>query len=135
VVSATPNAYLSGTPAAGGMMPANTVKEAEADPRFKASSLIEDAKVKVVNITAGYPYFGIANNGCGSGKSFVTGELLSPFDGMSSGSPVVLRIEDPNIGPVRAGSSLAFSGLRRAGKGKDGTFVYCGKGTAFPVRR
>jgi hypothetical protein len=48
---------------------------------------------------------------------------------------VVLRVEDPTLGPARAGASLAFSGLKRAGKGQDGTFVYCGKGTAFPVRK
>ena len=91
--------------------------------------------MKVISVTDKFPYYGIANNGCGSGKSFVMSELISPFDGLPSGIPVVLRIEDPTLGPARAGSNLAFSGLRRAGKAPDGTFVYCGKGTAFPVRR
>ena len=62
-------------------------------------------------------------------------ELLSPFDGMPAGTTLVLRIEDVTLGPARPGASLAFSGLRRAGKAPDGTFVYCGRGTAFPVRR
>ena len=108
------------------------MEEAVGDPRFKSSAMIEDAKVKIVSVTGGYPYFGIPQNGCSSGKSFVMSELIGPFDGMPAGTPVVLRIE--NDAAARAGSFLAFNGLRRAGKGKDGTFVYCGKGTAFPVR-
>ena len=100
-----------------------------------AGAMVEDARVKVVSVAEKFPYYGISNNGCTSGRSFVTAELVSPFDGLPVGVPVVLRIEDPNLGPARAGSFLAFSGLRRAGKAPDGTFVYCGKGTAFPVRR
>ncbi|MDX2015975.1 MAG: hypothetical protein SFW67_37620, partial [Myxococcaceae bacterium] len=130
-----PGAYLGGKAGGGAMIPAATAEDAKADPRFSASALVEDARVKVVAVTDKYPYFGIANNGCGQGKHFVMAELLSPFDGMPQGIPVVLRIEDVTLGPARMGSNLAFSGLRRAGKGQDGTFVYCGRGTAFPVRR
>jgi len=129
------NSYLGGKAAVGGLIPAASAEEAKTDPRFAAGALVEDARVKVVSVADKYPYFGIANNGCSSGRSFVTAELISPFDGLTVGVPVVLRIEDPNLGPARAGSFLAFSGLRRAGKAPDGTFVYCGKGTAFPVRR
>ncbi|MFZ5471684.1 MAG: hypothetical protein ACOZIN_19835, partial [Myxococcota bacterium] len=125
--------YLSG--ASSGLLPAADLKQAQADPRFRVQGMVEDAKVKVVSVAGGYPYFGIPQNGCSAGKSFVMGELLAPFDGMSAGTALVLRIEDPKLGPARTGAALAFSGLRRAGKGKDGTFVYCGKGTAFPVRR
>ncbi|MEW5743093.1 MAG: hypothetical protein AB1938_29525, partial [Myxococcota bacterium] len=127
-------AYL-GAKAAGGLMPARSLEEAKADPRFREGALVEDARVKVVSVADKFPYYGIANNGCSSGRSFVMAELLAPFDGLSAGIPVVLRIDDPTLGPARAGVSLAFSGLRRAGKAPDGTFVYCGRGTAFPVRR
>ena len=113
----------------------NSVDDARKDPRFVPAGLVEDARVKVVSVAEKYPYYGIANNGCAAGKHFVTAELISPFDGNAVGLPVVLRIEDPNLGPAKVGSYLAFSGLRRAGKSPDGTFVYCGKGTAFPVRR
>ena len=119
----------------GGLIPAANAEEAKKDPRFASAAMVEDARVKVVSVADKFPYYGISNNGCTSGRSFVTAELVSPFDGLSTGVPVVLRIEDPNLGPARAGSFLAFSGLRRAGKAPDGTFVYCGKGTAFPVRR
>ena len=118
-----------------GLVPAHSADEAKQDPRFSPASVVEDARVKVVSIGDKFPYYGIANNGCTQGKSFVTAELLSPFDGLSAGLPVVLRLEDPTLGPARAGSSLAFSGLRRAGKAPDGTFVYCGKGTAFAIKR
>jgi hypothetical protein len=128
------SAYLGGKGAAS-LVPAASADEAKRDPRFVPAAVVEDARVRVISLTDSYPYFGIANNGCTAGRSFVTAELLAPFDGLPQGLPVVLRIEDPNLGPARAGSFLAFSGLRRAGKGPDGTFVYCGKGTAFPVRR
>jgi hypothetical protein len=129
------NSYLGGKAAVGGLIPAANAEEAKKDPRFAAAAMVEDARVKVVSVAEKFPYYGIANNGCTSGRSFVTAELLAPFDGLPVGVPVVLRIEDPNLGPARAGSFLAFSGLRRAGKAPDGVFVYCGKGTAFPVRR
>jgi hypothetical protein len=130
-----PDAYLGGKAGVGAMIPARTLDEAKTDPRFAAAGLVEDARVKIISVGDKYPYYGIAQNGCSSGKSFVMAELISPFDGLPSGIPVVLRIDDATLGPARPGSSLAFSGLRRAGKGQDGTFVYCGKGTAFPVRR
>ena len=107
--------------------------EAKQDPRFRTAAMVEDAQVKVVSVSGGYPYFGIPENGCSQGKHFVTGELTAPFDGLTAGTPVVLRIDE--TGSSRAGTTLAYSGLRRAGKGKDGTFVYCGRGTALPVRR
>lgn len=118
----------------GGLMPAANVEEAKKDPRFAAAPMVEDARVKVVGVSEKFPYFGIPNNGCSAGRNFVNAELVSPFDGLPVGVPLVLRIEDATLGPARAGSFLAFSGLRRAGKAPDGTFVYCGKGTAFPVR-
>ncbi|MEW6434934.1 MAG: hypothetical protein AB1730_25820, partial [Myxococcota bacterium] len=128
-------AYLGAKASAGGLLPARSLDEAKADPRFREGALVEDAKVKVVSVAEKFPYYGIANNGCTPGRSYVMSELLAPFDGLPAGVPIVLRIEDPTLGPARAGSSLAFSGLRRAGKAPDGTFVYCGRGTAFPVRR
>ena len=82
-----------------------------------------------------YPFFGIPSNGCSAGRAYIKSELLAPFDGLPAGVAIVLRVEDPTLGPARVGSSLAFSGLKRAGKAPDGTFVYCGKGTAFPVRK
>ncbi len=115
------------------MIPASSQAEAQQDPRFRMLAVVEDAQVKVTAVSGGFPYFSILDNGCAAGKVFVTAELLNSFDGMPAGTPVVLRLEDAN-GPARAGASLAFSGLRRAGKSKEGTFVYCGKGTAFPLR-
>lgn len=116
-------------------MPANTLAEAKADPRFRFGAIIEDAKVRVVGVSDRYPYFGIPENGCSAGKSFATAELLARFDGQAPGTSVVLRLENPGPGSTAPGATMAFPLLRRAGKGKDGTFVYCGKGTAFPVRR
>jgi NADH dehydrogenase [ubiquinone] 1 alpha subcomplex assembly factor 7 len=108
---------------------------ASTDPRMRAGSLVEDAQLKVASIAASYAYADIPTNGCSQGTSFVMGQLVGPFDGMPPGTHVVLRIEDPSLGPVRAGGALAFSGLRRAGKAADGTYVYCGKGVAFPIHR
>jgi hypothetical protein len=61
--------------------------------------------------------------------------LIQPFDGFASGTKIVLRIEDANLGPSKPNSYLAYSALRRAGKSPDGVFVYCGKGTAFPLKK
>ena len=119
----------------GILIPAKSADDAKSDPRFAAAAIVEDAKVKVVSVEERFPFFGIPSNGCSAGRAYVVSELLSPFDGLPAGIPVVLRVEDPALGPARAGSMLAFSGLKRAGKSPDGTFVYCGKGTAFPVRK
>ncbi len=116
------------------LIPVSSQAEAQKDPRFRSHAVAADAKVKVVSVTGGFPYFSILDNGCAAGKAFVTADLLESFDGMPAGTKVVLRIENAKLGPTRAGASLAFSGLRRAGKGDDGTFVYCGKGTATPVK-
>lgn len=113
-------------------MPANTIDEAKRDPRFQSAAVDGDARVKIVSVARGYPYFGISDNGCGPGKHFVTAELLAPFDGLPAGTPVVLRTADAG---ARAGATLALDGLRRAGKGRDGTFVYCGAAAASPVSR
>jgi hypothetical protein len=122
-------------PTADNPKPAHTAEEALADPRFHAGSVVEDAQVKIASVAPSFAFLSIPNSGCSAGKAYVTGALLAAFDGMSAGSNVVLKIDDPSLGPAKAGSSLAFSSLRRAGKAEDGTFVYCGKGTAFPVRR
>ena len=116
------------------LIPASSLAEAQKDPRFRSQVVAEDARVKVVSVSGGFPYFGILDNGCAAGKVFVTAELLSAFDGAPAGSRVVLRIENAKLGPARKGASLAFSGLRRAGKGNDGTFVYCSRGTASPIK-
>ncbi|MHB8873483.1 MAG: hypothetical protein ACYC8T_07330 [Myxococcaceae bacterium] len=131
------SAQAAVVPSAGGSprRPANTLDEAKADPRFRFGAIIEDAKVRVVGVSDRYPYFGIPENGCSAGKNFATAELLARFDGQAPGTSVVLRLENPSPGSTAPGATMAFPLLRRAGKGKDGTFVYCGKGTAFPVRR
>ena len=72
-VKVAPAAYLGdkgGKPSAG-LVPAQSMQQAQGDPRFKPGALVEDAKVKVVSVTAGFPYFGSPTNGCGgvSGKS------------------------------------------------------------------
>ena len=114
---------------------ARSMEEAKSDPKFVRMSMQDDARVKITMTRSSYPYYGIPDNGCSSGPNFLDAELLTPFDGFAAGTPVVLRIEDVTIGPATPGASLAMSGLRRAGKGPDGTFVYCGRGTAFQIRR
>ncbi len=114
--------------------PASTLDEAKQDPRFVRRSPDSDARVRVMGVLEGYPYFGIPNNGCGSGKHYVTADLLSPFDDMPAGTSIVLRLEDMSLGPTTQGATLAYSGLKRAGKGPDGTPVYCGRGSAFKTR-
>jgi hypothetical protein len=131
-----PSAPPPAIPATGGSprRPAATLDEAKADPRFRAGAVIEDAKVRALSVSDRYPYFGIPENGCGAGKTFLTVELVAPFDGQAPGTRVVLRLEKPSPGSTAPGARMAFLRLRRAGKGQDGTFVYCGTGTAFPVR-
>ncbi len=129
------NAYLGAQGGVSGSQSASSINEAQKDPRFVPASLVEDARVKIGSLADTFTFFSIPKHGCLEGHSFVMGSLVSPFDGLAAGSPVVLRLADPSLGPAKAGNSMAFSGLRRAGKAADGTFVYCGKGTAFPVRR
>lgn len=115
--------------------PARSLDEAKQDPRFVKLALQDDARVRVTRMLEGFPYYGIPNNGCSAGKHFLNAELLAPFDDLPAGTNIVLRIEDATIGPAQPGASLAFSSLRRAGKGPDGTPVYCGRGTAFQIRQ
>ena len=79
--------------------------------------MVEDARVKVVSVTDKFPYYGIADNGCTSGRSFVTAELISPFDGLPVGVPVVLRIEDPEPRPCPGGQ---LPGVLRPAPGGQG---------------
>lgn len=65
----------------------------------------------------------------------MSADLLAAFDELPASTSVVLRIDDVTLGPATSGATLAFSGLRRAGKGPDGTFVYCGRGSAFQIRQ
>jgi hypothetical protein len=115
--------------------PVRSLEEAQADPRFKASAISEDARVKVAEVEERFAYYGIPSNGCSAGRAYVMSELLGAFDGMGVGSKIVIRVEDPALGPATAGASLAFSGLKRAGKGQDGRMVYCGKGTATALKK
>jgi hypothetical protein len=115
-------------------VPARSIDEAKQDPRFVRMVLQDDARVRITRMLDGYPYYGIPNNGCSAGKHFFSAELLAPADGLAAGTPVILRIEDVTLGPTQTGATLAFSGLRRAGKGPDGTWVYCGRGSAFQIR-
>ncbi len=114
-------------------VPAGSLEEAKLDPRFARHTPDSDARVRVRELLEGYPYFGIPQNGCGAGKNFVAVDLLAPFDDMPAGTSVVLRIEDLTLGPTVKGGTFAYSGLRRAGKGPDGTPVYCGRGSAFKI--
>jgi hypothetical protein len=127
------SAQPPGKPSSG-LTPAKTPDEAKSDPRFVSGAIVEDARVKVKSVDQRFPYYGISSNGCSAGRVYVFADLLNPFDGFAAGTQVVLRIEDPTLGPAVGGAKLAFSGLRRAGKSPDGTFVYCGRGTAFPVK-
>jgi hypothetical protein len=129
------DAYLELRQGPGAAAPVSSVEEAKGDPRFHPEAPPEEARARVARVAAQYPYFGIPHNGCGRGPSFLTGELLAPFDGLPVGSAIVLRLEDPSQGSALEGDSLAFSGLRRAGKGPDGTWVYCGRGPALPLPR
>jgi hypothetical protein len=113
---------------------ARSYDEAKQDPRFVRRSVEADARVRITRTLDGYPYYGIPDNGCSQGKNFFTAELLANFDELPAGTTIVLRIEDATIGPASTGSTLAFSGMRRAGKGPDGTPVYCGRGSAFQIR-
>jgi hypothetical protein len=115
-------------------LPAKSYDQARADPRFVRMALQDDARVRIFRTLDAYPYYGITNNGCSQGKHFFEAELLSPVDGLAAGTRVVLRIEDVTLGPTSTGATLAFSGMRRAGKGPDGTWVYCGRGSAFQIR-
>lgn len=116
-------------------VPARSFDDAQKDPRFTRLALQEDMRVKITRVLQGYPYYGIPNNGCSAGPNYLEAELLTASDGLPAGTSVVLRIEDATIGPATQGATLAFSGLRRAGKGPNGTWVYCGRGTAFQIRQ
>ena len=113
---------------------ARSYDEARQDSRFVRRSIEADARVRITRTLDGYPYYGIPDNGCSQGKNFFTAELLAGFDDLPVGTTIVLRIEDATIGPANTGATLAFSGMRRAGKGPDGTPVYCGRGSAFQIR-
>jgi len=124
------------TPTSGGPSSVAAEPARAVEPRpTSGGGVVEEARVKVMAVTNSFDYAPLPNNGCSSGRSYVVAELASTFDGLSSGVPVVLRIEDPTLGPARSGAMLAFTGLRRAGKGQDGTPVYCGKGSAFPLKK
>jgi hypothetical protein len=116
------------------MQKVSSIEEARKDVRFTAAAMKAAAPVKVLTLIDRYSFYGISNNGCGLGKTYVSAELVSPFDGMPAGTPIVVRIKDSTLGPSLAGSTVAFSGLRRAGKAPDGTFVYCGTGAVANVR-
>lgn len=116
-------------------VPARSINDAMQDPRFVRLALQEDMRVKITRVLPGYPYYGIPNNGCSAGQNYLEAELLTASDGLAPGTSIVLRIEDATIGPATQGATLAFSGLRRAGKGPNGTWVYCGRGTAFQIRQ
>ncbi|HYX90613.1 MAG TPA: hypothetical protein VE782_03575, partial [Myxococcaceae bacterium] len=113
----------------------STLSEPQADPWFKPRSLGEEAQVKVLSVAGEYPYFAIHDSGCGAGKRYLHAELLGGFDGLPAGTAVVLRVEDAALGVAGTGATLAFSGLRRAGKTRDGTYVYCAAATPTPARR
>lgn len=115
-------------------IPAKSYDQARTDPRFVRMALQDDLRARIFRTLDGYPYYGITNNGCSQGKHFFEAELLSPVDGLPAGARVILRIEDVTLGPTATGGTLAFSGMRRAGKGPDGTWVYCGRGSAFQIR-
>ncbi len=104
------------------------------DERSLPAGLGEPARLKVASLADTFAFEALANSGCPEAKRFVVGELLASFDGLTAGTRVVLRVDDSAEAPARAGSSLAFSGLRRAGKSPDGTFVYCGRTPGVPVR-
>lgn len=110
------------------LIPARNVDEAKTDPRFVPGAVAEKLELKVRSVTDRFPFFAIPENGCGSTLSYVLGDLTAPYDGQAAGVPVVLRLEESST--AAAGSTLAVQGFRRAGKARDGSFVYCGKSSA-----
>ncbi len=104
-----------------------TRHEAGRDTRFTPLAPQQDVRIKLVATAPTFPYYGIPDNGCARGNVFVRGELATSYDGAPAGQHVVLRLDDAALPAGKVGTTLTFSGLRRAGLSPDGTFVYCGK--------
>ncbi|MDP1829372.1 MAG: hypothetical protein Q8L48_39265 [Archangium sp.] len=75
--------------------------------------------VKVVSLRFSYPYFGEPGNTCQRGNVFVHAVA-------DSQTPVVVRLVDSS--GLTPGSEAVLHDVRRAGKGRDGTAVYCAAG-------
>ncbi|MBI5543365.1 MAG: hypothetical protein HY901_05720, partial [Deltaproteobacteria bacterium] len=113
--------------------PAEPVKPVQVD-RNVPGFVEEDAKAAVEAIAKEISLSVLSDNGCPNNGDYVTVKLLAPFDGLDKDARVILRIQNLSLGPTRPGANLAFSGLRRLGRTPDGTFVYCGRGQAFPYK-
>ena len=105
--------------------PAASLADAQADARFFPGEVAGEAHAKVKSVGSAFAYFAIAQNGCGAAPRFVDAELTAPFDGFAARTTVTLRLEDASA--AAPGRTIAAGGLRRAGKARDGKFVYCGK--------
>ena len=79
--------------------------------------------VKVVSLNFSYPYFGEPGNTCQkAGGVYV--------HAVANSTPVVVRMVDS--AGLSVGSEAVLDDVRLAGKGKDGTVVYCAAGRLNP---
>jgi hypothetical protein len=85
---------------------------------------------KVVSVDTRYPYYGLKGNTCARGNFFVRAALSTPHDGLSPGTPVVVRLVDGE--GLSPGTALTPDDVRRAGTGPDGTPVFCATGPSLP---
>jgi hypothetical protein len=74
--------------------------------------------VKVVSLKFSYPYYGEPGNTCQRGNVYV--------HAVANSVPVVVRMVDS--AGLTPGTEAVLDGVRLAGKGRDGTVVYCAGG-------
>jgi hypothetical protein len=79
--------------------------------------------VKVVSLNFSYPYFGEPGNTCQKAGSVYV-------HAVANSTPVVVRMLDS--AGLSVGSEAVLDDVRLAGKGKDGTVVYCAAGRLNP---
>lgn len=79
--------------------------------------------VKVVSLNFSYPYFGEPGNTCQKAGSVYV-------HAVANSTPVVVRMVDS--AGLSVGSEAVLDDVRLAGKGKDGTVVYCAAGRLNP---
>lgn len=78
--------------------------------------------VNVVSIDFSYPYYGEPGNTCQRGSVFI--RATAEVNGAKT--PVVVRMVDS--AGLTPGKEAVLDGVRRAGKGRDGTPVFCASG-------
>jgi hypothetical protein len=85
--------------------------------------------VTVVSLDFSYPYYGEPGNTCQRGSVYVRG-VADLRDGTPKFPVVVRMVDSAGLTP---GSDAVLEDVRVAGKGRDGTAVYCAAGRANPA--